>query len=437
MNFVMYGFGLLIILLVAMVFKQGISRSVELFSLRNLYLSSFIIYQLFSPALALKTGNFWFFQVNFPEQTGKAFLLMATVYLAVFLISYHRIKLTAWFAGKLSGRPLEINDYLLMGLAISLTAIAVPLRFMPLGPIARPSVQIAIAFLGIATAISGWVWSARRSNVGITIVVAIIVAVAVALSVSSTLGRRPLIGVAMGFAWGIYYRRARYMPPLRMLAMMTPFVLAAVVAVSAFSAIRGHERAGAQETLNRMAHSNVWTGLQDILGGQSCGSASLWAIEQWPERFETRTLYSFRIMAYWYIPRFMWPEKPEPLGNDVARLAKAEGVNRDAITIPPGVIGFAAAEGGMWAAIAYALFFGQLFRFFDELVKRNPTNVYVVLPVGCCLGQVVGLARGDIAIFTNLLLLGFLATFLVLYVANRMFGNRISQTYMMAWPQYR
>jgi hypothetical protein len=341
-------------------------------------------------------------------------------------------------AGKLSGPPREIDDHMLIFLAAILVAVAIPLRFMPMPLIAKPSVQIAIAFMGIACAIAGWVWSKHRSSISINAIVGTIVAISFVLSVTSTFGRRPLIGVALGFIWGAYYRRTWWIPPARMVRFMIPLAIVAAVLVSAFTAIRGSARGGsATQTLHQIRQANVKAGAADILGGQACGATSLWAIEHWPARMEQRPFYSLKYMAYWYVPRFMWPEKPEPLGNDVAKIAKVEGVNRDRITIPPGVIGYARAEGGIIAIIAYGLFFGQFLRFFDELVRRNPTNVYIILPVGCCIGQVVGLARGCIAIFSNLMILGFISTFLILYLFNKVFGQRSEQGVMVAWPQYR
>ncbi len=438
MNLAVNGLSLLLIILVGLILKQGLSRKVELLSMRNLYLFGFCIYQLVSPAMALKSGNYWFYTIDFPEQTGKTYLFLATMYLIVFFFSYHRIKLTQWMAGKLSGPPTEVNDYFLMCLAGALVAVAVPLRFMPMGMIARPSVQVAIAFMGLACAIAGWVWSKHRANIPLSVVVAIILAISLALSMTSTYGRRPLIGVAMGFVWGAYYRRTWTISPVRMIRFLIPLAVAAAVAVSAFTAIRGSARGGSTaDTLQRFANANVQAGAADILGGQACGSTSLWAIEQWPERIEMRTLYSLKFMAYWYVPRFMWPEKPEPLGNDIARLAKIQGVNQGSITIPPGVIGYATAEGGVLAIIVYGLFFGQFLRFFDELVRRNPTNAYIILPAGCCIGQVVGLARGCIALFSDLMVLGFISTFLILYIFNKLFGERIRRSYTVAWPKYR
>lgn len=438
MNLAVYGLVAWLIVIPIIILKQGLSRKVELLSTRNLYLLSFCVYQLFSPALALKTDNFWFFQIDTPAKTGKMFLGMASLYLVVFFISYHKIKLTPWLARKFTGPPCEVNDRLLIALACSLVALAIPLRFMPIGLIAKPSIQIAIAFMGIACAISGWVWSKHRGSISTNVIVGAIVAVSIVLSISSTYGRRPLIGVVLGFIWGAYYRRTWWISPARMVRFMIPLAVAAAVAVSAFTAIRGAARGGTTaQTLQHMQNANILAGAADILGGQSTGSASLWAIENWPSRLETHTLHSAKYMVCWYIPRFMWPEKPTPLGNDIATLAKIEGMNRNAVTIPPGVIGYARAEGGMFALLIYALFFGQFMRFFDELVRLNPTNVYIILPAGCCIGQVMGMARGCIALFSNLMILGFIATFLIFYAVNKLFGERIKGSYTMAWPQYR
>lgn len=438
-NLLIYSYYAVILAIGWLVLKQGLSRKVEFLSIRNIYLAGFVIYQLISPALALKTGNFWFFDIINPSKTGKLYLLLAILFLVVFLFSYHRIGFTAWFARKLSGPPREINDYLLISLAAALVVIAIPLRFfLPPIALAKPMVQVAIAFVGIACAISGWVWSARRSNIPLAILTGLIVAAALVISVSSTFGRRPLIGVVLGFIWGVYYRKTWEVPPIKMLKTMVPLVVCAAVAVSAFTAIRSKatSQLSSAATVKKMQGANIGKGAADIMGGQACGSAALWSLEHWPERMEQRPLFSFKYMGYWYVPRFMWPEKPQPLGNDVANIAKIYGVNRSGITIPPGVIGYARAEGGVYAVVLYALFFGQLFKFFDHLVRLNPTNAYIILPAGCCIGQVVGLARGCIAIFTNLMILGFVATFLILWVVNKLFGDRIRDRYMVPWPQY-
>ena len=80
----------------------------------------------------------------------------------------------------------------------------------------------------------------------------------------------------------------------------------------------------------------------------------------------------------------------------------------------------------MYALILYALFYGQFCRFFDEIVSQNPGNPFLILAVGCKLGQVVGLARGDIAIFTNLVTLGFLSIWFMMLIARLIIGRRLA-----------
>ena len=87
--------------------------------------------------------------------------------------------------------------------------------------------------------------------------------------------------------------------------------------------------------------------------------------------------------------------------------------------------------------IVYALFFGQYMKFFDQLIRMSPGNVFVILPVGCATGQVLGLARGDIAIFANLMILAFISTYVFLYIANKVFGQDARPTFWHAWPQVR
>lgn len=425
-----------------MMLKQGLSQSVDFLSVRNLYLLGFIVYQLLSPANALRTENFNGFQVFAPAETGRIFLLYAYLFIGVFLFSYHKFKPCRWFAGKFPAPQREISDSLFLGLAVALVCVAIPLRlFGPSIPlIARASVQIAIALAVVASAIAGWVWGAKRFNLIVVTMMIFIVGSSLAIGMLGVFSRRPMLTILLGLAWGAYHRRARFMKPAKLIFMLSPILLFVALAVSAFTAIR-HNRetvtAKVQDTARQMTQANVGAGTRNILGGQACGAAVLWAIESWPDKFDTRPLFSLRMMAYWYVPRYFWPEKPVPLGNEVARLARLKRMNWDKIKIPPGVIGYAVAEGGFFVVAIYALFFGQFLRFIDELIRLNPLNAFIILPTACATGQVLGLARGDIAIFTNLIVLGFVTTYVLLFVASKLFGRKLQPAYWAPWPQPR
>ena len=422
-----------------MMLKQGLSQSINFLSARNLFFLGFIVYQLVNPANALRTENFTFFHVANPESAGKTFLLYVYLFTGVFLLSYHKLQPSRLLARKFPAPQREADDSFFLGLAVSLVLLGLAFRFFGVYiPVLRvASTNMSIALAAVSCGIAGWVWGNRPLNPFVVGVTVLIVGLSFVICMTGIFSRRPLIGIALGLAWGAYHRRARYMNPVKLLAVVSPLLLFAVVVVGAYTAIRTNKVNSvttAEATARKMGQADIAAGIKDIFGGQTTGSASLWAIEQWPDKLDYRPLFSLRYMAYWYVPRDLWPEKPVPLSKEVASLARADYMNRKRITVPPGVVGYSAAEGGVLAIIVYALFFGQLFRFIDELIRLNPLNPFVILPAGCATGQMLGMARGDIAIFTNLIVLGFISSFALLYVASKMFGRNVQQPYWNPWP---
>ncbi|MGI9429991.1 MAG: hypothetical protein ACR2NM_15120 [Bythopirellula sp.] len=422
-----------------MVLVQGFSRKVELFSVRNLYLAGFVVYHVVGPAKALSTGHFFGFRVVSPEATGRVLLLYVWVYFLVYLFSYHRIKIVRWFAAKLSAIPSEGADSMLMMMAIGLVAVGLPMRLFghQIPVVGNVLVNISLAMAAMACALSGWVWSQRKFNMVVLSFTLAILAGSIAISVFAIFGRRPLIGVLFGFAWGAYYRWARFVAPGKLILYMIPLMAAATLVVSAFTAVRGQTSKGyttdVRSVLRAMTQADVKKGSESVVSGQACSGAMLWAIEQYPRHIKPKPLFSLRYMAMFFVPRQLWANKPTPLSTEIADLAKLHGVRRDKITLPPAVVGYAAAEGGFYALILYALFFGQFTRFSDEVVRQNPLNPFIVLPCGCVTGQFLGLARGDIGSFTAIIIISFVATMAVMFMAKLVFGRRAASGYAMQW----
>jgi hypothetical protein len=193
----------------------------------------------------------------------------------------------------------------------------------------------------------------------------------------------------------------------------------------------------AMDAIRQMLDTPPAEAFAAVLEGSHDSRLTLWALDAYPERHERRHLFSFRYMFYHPIPRRFWEDKPVPLSKDVARLANLKGVNVGAITLPPCVTGYAHAEGGLYALFLYALFFGQFTRFFDEVLRRNPGMPFVILAAGCALGDLVGLARGDIAIMTNRISIGFLTIWFLFLIARSIIARTPaapSQAYMA--PRY-
>jgi hypothetical protein len=427
--------------IVLMVLYQGLTRSVDLFSIRNIYLAGFIVYQIVSPVMALQSDFYAGFRIVDPAKAGKWMLIFNYVFVAIFLLSYHRIKLVQWLAAKFPQRSATASDSMLTGLAFALILFAVVLRLVGVRiPILQSlSVNVSVALAATSCAIIGWVWAQRRLNPAVLSIAFFIISVSMVVSLTGFYSRRPLVSILAGFSWGAYHRWARFLPPGKLLLSAAPLAILAGLVVAAFTAIRSHSTGvtDAQVTLQQMKSASISKGTSDLLSGQAVGPAALWMVEKFPREVRYEHLFTFRYMAYWFVPRMLWEDKPEPLSTKVAHLAKLRGVNRDAITIPPGVVGYAAAEGGFYALVLYALFFGQFTRFFDELITLNPHNPFIILPVGCATGQFLGLARGEIAIFTNLAIVGFALTFLLIYLTSLAFGQSQNDSLRAPATPYR
>lgn len=425
--------------LIVMMFAQGLTSRVDFFSIRNIYLAGFIIYHVASPISALNDGTYIGFKITDPMKSAKWMLMYSYIYIGVYLLSYHRLKISRWFASKFTGGPREASDSMLTGVAItliivSLAARLIGMQFRALGPI---STNISIALAAAACAIAGWIWGGRRFNPVVICLAIGIVAISLGLTLGGFYSRRPLISVLVGFAWGAYYRWARYMSPTRLLYATAPLILVAGLIVAAFTAVRSTLHHGDQSaiTVQQLRGANVSSGTDALLSGQACGAVALWVFDKYPIELDYKPLFSLRYMAYWPIPSALWKDKPAPLSKEVARLARLRGVNRDIITLPPGVVGYAAAEGGFYALIIYAIFFGQFTRFFDDLLTLNPGNPYIILSVGCATGHFLGLARGDIAIFANLAMVSFLSTYVIIVLSSKALGRSNQPSGQLYWPQ--
>lgn len=429
-------------MLVVLMIVQGLSRRVDLFSVRNIYFAGFIVYQIISPVTALRTGFFYNFRIVDPVGAAKWFLVFAYVYIAIFVVSYHWIGISRWLARKFPSGGGGVSDSMLTGLALTLIVAALAARMIGMQvPLLRGlSVNVAVALTAAACAITGWIWGERKLNPAVLIVVAVVICVSMITAMTGFYSRRPLISILGGFAWGAYYRWARQLTPSRLIFATVPLLVAVALVVAAFTAVRGQTfRAGGEGrvTFSNLGGANLGFGTTDLVSGQSTGAIGLWALEKYPAELDYDHLFSLRYMGYYFVPRIFWPDKPNALSNDIATLARLRGVNRKAITMPPGIIGYSAAEGGFYALVVYALFFGQFTRFFDELIRLNPGNPFIILPIGCTTGQFLGLARGDIAIFTNLAVIGVVSTWLILQFTSMAFGRTRNAPLAAPWPQMR
>lgn len=398
-------------LLILMMVWEHHHKAHDLLSLRNLFLVGFIVFQLSSAAVSLYLDDFGNYRVRYPRQAGLQFAVMCTVFVLVFLWAYRRGWIVRWLAGKLPQTTAAPTGFFLLTMGMILTLVGIVLRMaLQVSLLAILANYAAIGFAAIACGLVGWVWGRRLLNPAMILVGLVILVVNLANAAWGEFGRRPLIAVFGALIWGMYYSYWRYLPLRSLLHRLTLVSLGPLLIVALFTSVRASSEKDrtASEHLQAVVHSGqVGEGMWQLLSGQGTAAAAMWVIENYPERFEYRHL-----MTLWYsvaidVPRAWWPDKPLPLSKLIPEQAKIPNVNWRSLTLPAGIVGNAAAEGGWYALVIYAIFMGLFIRFFDQLVQNTLSSPFVVLAVGSALGQVLGLARGETSLFANIFLLTF------------------------------
>lgn len=424
--------------LLFMMLRQFIRGESDLLSIRNFIVLGFIVFQLIGAAGAVLVGGASVFILTTPGWTSFIYAVMATIFLAVFFVTYRRSSVATWLARATPATRAVPSEPALWMLASVLLVVAAVLRFGPSTGLVHNVTSIAgISVAAAACGIAGWLWSRRFLNPAVLIAAAVICVAAATITMTGAFGRRGLVALGASMLWGMYYSNLRYMmprPALTRLAIVAAFPL---VFVALFSSVRdaGEHGRTAREHLEAIrANADITAGLGLLFRGQDSGTNSLWLLEQYPGGdFETRPLFTLFYLGVYMVPRDWWPNKPEPLSTLLPHMAGVHGVNRERLKLGPGIIGHAAAEGGIFALLIYAMVAGLFIRYLEELVRNNLWSPLTVVAIGSTFGQLIGMPRGETAAFTALFLIGIVSTYLIMLTIGKMIESMTgsgSITYM-------
>ncbi len=394
---------------------QQITGKHRLLTIRNFALIGFVVFQLTGGIAPLWTTQDGRYNINWVP-TGFQYVFMSTLFLLVFFPAYHwgigAKRLAKWTPTS----SVVPGTATMLWLAALFTIMAIVLRLSVNIPyVSMIAGRMGIGFAAVAVGFASWVWIRSMWNPVFFLWFAGILCANLALVLSQSFGRRNLIAIGAAMMWGMYYSKLRFMNPRALIIRVVIVSLPPLFLVAAFTSVRdsGDQRVSlGQQLKNITTQSNVSHGLLALAGGQDCARVSLWCIENFPERFEYDHLLAVKYFFYLPVPRAIWQDKPLPLGVRQPKLANLKGVNLDELTTGPGVIGHAAAEGGYYALIVYAIIGALFLRYFDEIVTRNTVNPLVVLPVGASLGQMVGFARGDLSLFAAAYILAVVGVYI-------------------------
>lgn len=377
----------------------------DLFTTRNIFIAGFVNFQLSSAVFPLVTGDTGPYHFQNFTYAATVYCGMTVVFLALYAWAYRK----GFGINKLSMKTRvsygDLPDSWLWMIACG----SVALGFVFKVAVMVPLVGILTSYVGIGLAaagagLAGWAWARNMLNPFSILLIVVILAVAGITAITGEFGRRPLISVCAGFAWGAYFSVWRRLSPTLVLTRLAIISVPFLIGFGLFSSVRTAAEGNrtAEQHLEEIAsRGDVLTGLLKSLDGQGAAPISMWLIQDYqpigdrePDLFRT-----LKYAVYLPVPRDLWPGKPEPLSRELPYMANIRGVAKGVHTQGPGLMGHIAADYLPLALIVYPLLFGALHRYADNLVRLNPHSPLAVVPIGCCLGQLFGLPRGETSVF--------------------------------------
>ncbi len=398
-------FYVLAALVAGLMIRQYARGAHDLLSLRNVALAGFIVFQLTSAAQVMNLNGAGPFALQNPVGTGVVYAIWSTVFLAVFLAAYAYAPGIPRLAAIPRPRRIDVSDRSLRLFAIVCLIGGAALMVLPIPLVMHVTSKVGFSLMAIAAGLAGWVWARRPQAVEAIVPALFVLTAALTCSLIVGFGRRPLVAVAGCFIVAAYFSRWRYLSPKPVMVRLAALAIPAVLAVAMFTAARGGLRDSSSNPIahiKSVATANPVAGLGMLADGQGTAAKSMWIMENFPEQHAYRPLSTLLYAAYFPVPRAWWEGKPETLSMDLPHLARVQMVNRDVLTLGPGAIGHAAADGGFLVLILYAVIAALALRFADEIIVRHATQPLVVLPVMCALGQILGLARGEAGVFASI-----------------------------------
>tara|TARA_A100000171_G_scaffold49585_2_gene58975 strand:- start:1750 stop:3168 length:1419 start_codon:yes stop_codon:yes gene_type:complete len=439
------GYVLLAITIISLMIKDAVQERSYLLSVRNIFLIGFLVFQVTSPLYPLSTGLNGQFDLADPVRSGSEILVSGAVFFGLFYLLYPRLPLMRKVVRVLPVTKFNPGPSLCIAISIALTVTAVLLHFgvnVPLiGVLAR---FLAISFSAIACGLVAWVWAPRLYNPAYAMLTLGVLAVNSLNVITGAFGRRELVAVLGCFLWGMFYSWWRQFDPRRAIAIMVIVGLAPTLLLALYTSARAsaeHDRTASEHVQAMLSEGSVSEGMMMLLSGQNAGGVSLWCAENFPENFDRRPLFTMRYVMMYPVPRAIWRDKPQTLSKQLPYFANMVKVHKDRLTIGPGILGHASAEGGWYALVIYAIILAYVCRFFDEMLLKGVHNPLIVLPVGSALGQVLGLPRGETGVFLFILVFSVIGSYVALVIVSKIlykcgFGHKDIDGYLEHEDEY-
>ncbi len=389
--------------LILQILVEHFTRKTDLLSSRNVFYVGLINFQFFPISLSLYADTYMrkLIPAN-PGAAGMIFVGMSWTFLLLFNIVYHR----GWGARTLAGMvrskfPIPSPNALLVIAVVFLILGAFNRVVVMTTPLINTLGAIfSIGFLSAAAGCAIWAWLPRMWNPLYAIPAGMITLGSMLVSMHLSFGRRDLLSVVLACVWAGYWGYLRDKGNFAVFTRLGSIGSVGVVLLALLSATRGEagEIRSLGKILSDMNSAEVSSGIQHMATVQDSGPITLYLIDTRPKDFSYDPLHSLIYLVTQPIPREIWKDKPNALGQDIVYQAGVRGLARG-FSYGPGIFGHIANDNPYIALPIYAILFAIALGFLDRVCRLNPTNPFVMIPLGAGLGELMAIPRGEMGLF--------------------------------------
>lgn len=358
------------------------------------------------------------------------FVLGATTFYVVACLTYFRFKFPRKAAAATLNRTFPQSSSALIPLSLVCAALA-------LGPFIYPNVQFIgqiVILAGLYGGVFGIVfimacWLARPFN-ALLLLILIGLFGFCGIVTSSGYGRRDTMSVLLALPITIYWLRLRFRSVLSTFFLAAVFgglilgVLAGLSAVRGSGDDSGTVGGAASKLVSALLNVDFNLGLS-LVGGDTT-DASLAAIQLYTNTLDPEPFFYFRYLLVHPIPRAWYPEKVSALGITLPDDLRLRFFS-ESFSLGPGIVGHGYHEGGLLMLAFYAFFFASIFRYFDEQLERKAGNVVIIGIFAAASGQIFAFSRGDICVFSVLIIACIFLGLTINFVGRCFFGTYLWQ----------
>lgn len=394
------------------VIRDDKTKSVPLFSLRNIFIMGFLYFQsfgLFGWLFDREAQSWWSYLVKDTNYgTSSLFALYLNIFLLVFLFAYKKFKVSL----KKEYGTKYVTPRKLAQVSVILTIMAL---FIWLGGVlGLPGELMRFISAGVgttATGLAAWAWASDRNlNKLPYIVLVVCITLANVAPHLTDYGRRGIVSIAFVIAWALYYRFSFKYSATKIITTTALLGVPMFILLALFSEVRVSRPQSTADAAQAMLKADLGNGMQRLATTQGATPIAMWCMENYPQPNAYRHCHSATAVFLFFVPRIVWEDKPDGLGKaipDLAGLTNVGGLN-----VGAGMIGHASAEGGFYAVVLYAILLGVFLKFLDSVIRAKSSPIYRVA-LAAALGDLFATSRGEVNFFLDIMVMAIISGLIV------------------------